>query len=191
MSPEYQHDLEQCLSVLSKGGVILYPTDTIWGIGCDATNKKAVNRVFSIKLRTEVKSMIVLLDDVEKISSYVDSVPPIAIDLLEKVTSPITIIYPGARNLAPNVIAPDHTIAIRIVRDAFLKQLINEFGKPIVSSSANISGQPNPIMFKEIDPYLLEQVDFTCLNGRDDVREIKPSTLVRITGDWEYEILRD
>lgn len=191
MKPEFEHDLEQCLTVLSKGGVIMYPTDTIWGIGCDATNKKAVARVFNIKLRSELKSMIVLLDDVARLSDYVNKIPAIALDLLEKVNSPMTIIYPGARNLAPNVIAQDKTIAIRIVKDDFLIKLISEFGKPIVSSSANISGQPNPIIFKEIDPYLLEQVDYTCLNGRDDIRSIRPSTLVKITGEWEYEIIRD
>jgi len=149
MIPAIELEIEQCLKVLRNGGTILYPTDTIWGIGCDATNSKAVNKIYRLKKRVESKSLIILLDTPEKIKNYVTQVPEIALDLLENIDRPLTIIYPGAKNLAKNVIAEDNSIAIRIVKNEFCRKLIHEFDKPIVSSSANISGEPSPLVFKK------------------------------------------
>src|SRR5512133_1363512 len=136
----FDNDIEKSLKVLADGGTLLYPTDTIWGIGCDATNTMAVEKIYRIKSRSEAKSMIILLDHIDKLSTYIESVPEITGDLLASITNPVTIIYSNARKLAPNVIASDGTVAIRIVKDNFCSELIRRFGKPIVSTSANISG---------------------------------------------------
>jgi L-threonylcarbamoyladenylate synthase len=140
-----EKDIEKCYKVLRKGGIILYPTDTIWGIGCDATNHKAVQRIYDIKRRKETKSMIILLNDILKLEFYVEKVPAIAFDLINKYDNPLTIIFPNAKNIAKNVIADDGSIAIRIVKDEFCKWLLNLFNKPIVSTSANISGEETPL----------------------------------------------
>jgi L-threonylcarbamoyladenylate synthase len=166
--------------VLAKGGTILYPTDTIWGIGCDATNPEAVEKVYKIKKRMETKSLIVLLDDESKLKEYTTMVPEIAYDLVRSVDTPLTIIYPAARNLAPNVIAEDGSIAIRIIRNKFCQKLIKAFGKPIVSTSANISGQPAPLMFKRIPGEILNQVDYIVELDQEVLGEVKPSTIIRI-----------
>ncbi len=186
MSPE----VDLCVSVLQNGGTILYPTDTIWGIGCDATNPVAVERVYRLKLRTETKSMIVLLADPGQLAGFVDPVPEVTRDLMQSIQKPLTIIYPGARNLASNVIAADGSVAIRIVRHAFCRDLITAFGKPVVSTSANLSGMPAPLTFREISTEILSGVDYTVEEGRDTAGEVKPSTIIRITGSGEFEIIR-
>src|SRR4030042_5398309 len=134
-------DINVAIQVLKKGGVILYPTDTIWGIGCDATNPEAVNRIYAIKQRSDSRSMLVLLDDATGLERYLQEVPEVAWDLIELSDETLTIIYPGAKNLAKNLVAPDGTIGIRVVRDDFCRKLIRQFRKPIVSTSANVSGK--------------------------------------------------
>src|SRR5271157_3173642 len=140
MLPEVKNEIKKCVEVLKKDGTILYPTDTIWGIGCDATSQKAVEKIYHLKKRVESKSLIILLADMKEISNYVETIPEIARDLMKNVDRPLTIIYPNAKNLAKNVIAEDNSIAIRIVKNEFCKNLIRTFGKPIISSSANYSG---------------------------------------------------
>jgi L-threonylcarbamoyladenylate synthase len=183
-------EIKKCIEVLRRGGTILYPTDTIWGIGCDATNRKAVDKVYQIKKRMETKSLIILLDTPEKLVHYVSSVPGIARDLIRNVDSPLTIIYPGGQNLAPNVIGEDNSIAIRIVNNPFCRSLISGFGKPIVSTSANISGAPTPLVFKNISRDILSQVDHVVSLFRDEFRSVKPSRIIRINESGEFRIIR-
>jgi len=190
MSAVYSEEIKKCVDVLKNHGVILYPTDTIWGLGCDATQTKAVQRVFDIKKRDEAKTLIVLLEDVSKLSYYVDDIPPIAYDLIKQVDTPLTIIYPKARNLAPHCIAADGHVAIRIVRNDFCQDLIREFGKPIVSTSANVSGETAPVIFPEIKQEIIDSVDYAVIYRRHVLSAVKPSTIIRLTGEWEYEVVR-
>lgn len=190
MSADYSKDVKKCIEVMKNQGVILYPTDTIWGLGCDATQAKAVQRIFDIKKRDEAKTLIVLLEDASKLSYYVDEIPPVAYDLIKQVDTPLTIIYPKARNLAPHCIAPDGHVAIRIVRDKFCLDLISEFGKPIVSTSANESGTYTPVIFQEISHDIIDQVDYAVMYRRNVLSALRPSTIIRLTGEWEYEVVR-
>ena len=150
MNGDFREDLKRACEVMQKGGVILYPTDTIWGIGCDATNPEAVKRVYDIKKRADSKAMLVLVDSTVKVNFYVSDVPAVAWDLIEFTTKPLTIIYDGARNLAENLLAEDGSVGIRVTAEEFSKQLCFRFRKAIVSTSANISGQPSPANFSEI-----------------------------------------
>jgi L-threonylcarbamoyladenylate synthase len=186
-----REEIIKTANVLKQGGTILYPTDTIWGIGCDATNYKAVEKVFALKRRQSVKSFIILLDQPEQIEKYVMKVPDIAWDLLTNVETPLTVVYPNARKLAKNVIAADGSIAIRIVRDVFCQKLISYFGKPIVSSSANLSGDPPPLIFSNISQEIIQAVDYVVDVNRDKLNTMKASTMIRIRENGEYEILRD
>ncbi len=185
-----KQEIKNCLDVLRKGGTILYPTDTIWGIGCDATNSKAVQKIFKIKKRMESKSLIVLLDRKERLFEYVEDIPNIVIDLVENVNAPLTVIYPNAKNLAKNIIGDDGTIAIRLVRYEFCYKLIRNFGKPIVSTSANISGQPPPLVFKEIPDEIANQVDYKVNLAHDELRGTKPSTIIKLKTNGEFVIIR-
>jgi L-threonylcarbamoyladenylate synthase len=183
-------DINKALEVLRNGGVILYPTDTIWGIGCDATNAEAVQRIYEIKQREDSKSMLVLVHAEAMLPTYVGEMPEVAWELLEVATEPMTIIYPGARNLAPNLVSADGTIGIRVTPDAFCSQLISRFKKPIVSTSANISGQPSPGNFDEIDPALHDQVDYVVKWRQDDLARANPSSVIKLGPAGEIEILR-
>jgi len=147
MNSEIQNEVLNTAQILEEGGVIIYPTDTVWGLGCDALNPRAVDRIYKIKKRSESKSLIVLLDSYSELEKYVKKIPDITIDLISSIDKPVTVIYDNARNLPRNVHAPDGTIAIRVVRDEFCQSLIKELGKPIISSSANISGEPTPLVF--------------------------------------------
>lgn len=186
-----KEDIEKSLAVLKKGGTILYPTDTLWGIGCDATNKAAVKKIFKIKKRVEKKSMIILLDDLMKIPQYVDNPPDIAWDLLEKFDRPTTVIYPKAINIAKHLAADDGSIAIRIVKHPFCNKLLEALDRPIVSSSANISGEKTPILFSEISLEIKEKVDYIVQYQQEKIEQLKASTLIRINKDGSYDILRD
>jgi L-threonylcarbamoyladenylate synthase len=186
----YEDDISKAIETLETGGTILYPTDTIWGIGCDATNVKAVEKIYHIKSRTEAKSLIILLDHIDKLSAYVDKVPEITADLLASITNPVTIIYSNARKLAPNVIASDGTIAIRIVKDDFCKELIRRYGKPIVSTSANISGADTPVVFSQISVEIRNAVNYTVSYKQDYFTRAKPSTIIRLRDDGMYTIIR-
>lgn len=168
----------------------MYPTDTIWGIGCDATNEEAVKRVFKLKGRDEAKSLIVLLDSENKLQSYVREVPEIAYDLIEYSEKPLTIIYSDAKNLAPNVINSDGSVGIRIVKHPFCEQLIQRFKKPIVSTSANISGNPSPKNFLEISNEILEGVDYTVSLEQDEALEKTPSTIMKLESDGRFSFIR-
>ena len=183
-------DIKKALNVLKSGGVILYPTDTIWGIGCDATNAEAVKKVYEIKQRSDTKSMLVLLDNPAYLSFYIEKVPDIANELIDVTDKPLTIIYPGAKNLASNLIAADGTIGIRVVNDDFCKKLISQFKKPIVSTSANISEKPSPSNFSEIDNAIIEAVDYVVEWRQDDYTKCTPSGIIKLGVNGEIQIIR-
>ena len=176
--------------VLESGGTILYPTDTIWGIGCDATNPAAVEKIYRLKNRMEHKSLIILLDADEKIRDYVAVIPEIAWDLIKNTNTPLTIIYPDAKNLASNVIADDNSIAIRIVRNEFCRKLIKSFGKPIVSTSANIAGRNPPVDFKNITREIIDGVDYVVDESMAHFQKLKPSQIIKLEINGEFRIIR-
>jgi L-threonylcarbamoyladenylate synthase len=184
-------EIRNCLAALRKGGTILYPTDTIWGIGCDATNSGAVEQVYRLKQRMERKSLIILLSDSEDIRKYVATVPAIAWDLMKQVGTPLTIIYPDAKNLAENVVAEDGTVAIRIVKHEFCERLIRAFGKPIVSTSANISGASPPSSFRSIVPEILHGVDYVVKISTDEAQKLKASRIIKLERNGEFQIIRN
>lgn len=187
---EFTNDLNKALEVLRTGGVLLYPTDTIWGIGCDATNAEAVARIYRIKQREDSKSMLVLLENPNLLNSYVDEVPEIAWQLIDVADKPMTIIYPGAKNLAPNLIAADRSIGIRITAEPFAEELIRRFRKPIVSTSANISGQPSPQNFSEISEEIRKAVDYIVEYRQDEMGKAHPSSILKVGTGGEIEIIR-
>jgi L-threonylcarbamoyladenylate synthase len=183
-------EINKSLDVLKNGGIILYPTDTIWGIGCDATNDKAVERIFNLKQREDSKSMIILLDNAARLSSYIRDVPEQAWDLIELSTNPLTVILPGARNLAKNLITQDDTVGIRITNDAFCNALIQRFKKPIVSTSANISGQPSPENFSQISDEIKAGVDYVVSLRQSEKTKGRASTIIQLGLGGEIKIIR-
>lgn len=183
-------DITNALEVLKAGGLILYPTDTIWGIGCDATNEEAVERIFKLKGRDAGKSLIVLLDSENKLESYVKEVPPLAYDLIEYSEKPLTIIYSQAKNLASNVIHTDGSVGIRIPKHPFCQQLIQRFRKPIVSTSANLSGDKSPSNFLDITQDILEGVDYVVNFEQDDTTPKTPSTIMKLEHDGKFVFIR-
>lgn len=183
-------DIKHALEVLQNGGIILYPTDTIWGIGCDATNEQAVKKIFKLKEREDTKSMLVLVDMAARIPQYVDIVPEIAWDLVEISGKPLTIIYPGAKNLANNLVAEDGSIGIRVVKDEFCIKLISRFKKPVVSTSANYTGTDSPKTFYEIDSKIIEGVDYVVNWRQDDVQPANPSSIIKLGIHNEIKVLR-
>ena len=182
--------MEKAIEILRNGGVILYPSDTIWGIGCDATNPDAVNKIFELKQRSSSKSLITLLEQDTKLNRYVKEVPEIAWDIVEFTEKPTTIIYPEGYNLAPNLIAEDKSIGIRIVKKGFCHDLIRKFGKPLVSTSANISGNPTPISFEDIDTRILEGVDYIVNLPPNEKLLPKASTIMKIELDGTFTLIR-
>ncbi len=191
MDAEKKYQVSDILSVLNKGGAILYPTDTIWGIGCDATNGRAVEKVYKIKERISDKSLILLVKDVEMLKRYVVDVPEIAIELFASVSEPLTVIYPKGKNLPKNVIADDGSLAIRIPRHDFCQELLEAFGKPITSTSANISGGPIPYSYRSVVQHVKEAVDYIVALEQDTISRPKPSTIVKIDPNGEIRILRN
>lgn len=185
-----QKELLNAKNMLAKGGIILYPTDTVWGIGCDATSSAAVEKVYNLKKRPLSKSFIVLIDSAEKLSIYVEEIPEIAWDLIKNFDKPLTIIYPKVKNLAHNVLADDGTVGIRIAKDPFCSQLIKELGKPIVSTSANISGEPTPLLFSKINPEIINSVDYIVNLHKNQILKTKPSTIIRLNKNGEFNIIR-
>lgn len=183
-------EIKNALEVLWNGGIILYPTDTIWGIGCDATNEAAVKRIYEIKERVDSKSMLVLIEDAGRIPSYVDEMPEIAWDLIELADKPLTIIYPGAKNLAKNLIAEDKTIGIRVSSEIFTKKLIQRFKKPIVSTSANISGKKSPANFSEIEEIIKSKADYVVNYRQDEKKKFEPSGIIQLGVSGEVKIIR-
>ena len=185
-----KQDIEKCLEVLNNGGVILYPTDTIWGLGCDATNEEAVKKIYQTKQRSDQKSLLVLLDHAGKIPSYVKEVPEIAWDLIDLTDKPLTIIYSDAKNLASNLIADDGSIGIRITSDEFCQKLIQRFKKPIVSTSANISGNKSPSNFSEISSEIIEAADYIVQWRQDDYTASQASSIIKLKNNGEIQIIR-
>jgi len=185
-----EEDIKKAISVLKAGGTILYPTDTIWGIGCDATNKSAVSKVYKIKNRTRDASYIILICKALLLKEYVKVLPPIIWDLVESIDTPTTIIYSGAKNLAKNVIHKDGSIGIRIVKDEFCCKLIEEFGKPIISTSANLSGDMAPYVFRDIPETIKSRVDYIVKSNRNMIKKTKASTIIKLNDNGEFEIIR-
>jgi L-threonylcarbamoyladenylate synthase len=183
-------EVAKAFKILQEGGIILYPTDTIWGIGCDATNTEAVQKIYQLKQRDEAKSMIILLDTENKLESYVSEVNPLAYDLIEYAENPLTLVMPGAKNISPALIATDGSIAIRVTSNQFCQQLIQRLRKPLVSTSANISGKPSPQYFSQIDQEIIDGVDYV-VDIDQHSKEIKnPSTIMKLAPDGRFEFIR-
>ena len=180
MKEEIKEEIKKACQIMNEGGVILYPTDTVWGIGCDATNPDAVKRIYEIKKRTDSKAMLVLVDSQAKVQFYVKEVPNVAWDLMDLTTKPLTIIFDGARNLAENLLAEDGSVGIRVSGEEFSKQLCFHFRKAIVSTSANISGQPSASNFSEISEDIKNAVDYIVNYRRNDTKQAKPSSIIKL-----------
>ena len=187
---EYRDDIRQAVEVMNKGGIILYPTDTIWGIGCDATNPEAVKRVYDIKHRNDAKALITLIDSEAKLEAYVTNVPEVAWQLIEVAEKPLTIIYDGARNLAPNLLAEDGSAGIRITREEFSKNLCMRMRRAIVSTSANISGEPSPKCFADISPDIINAVDYVCTSRRNEEKNPPASNIIKLGAVGEVKVIR-
>ena len=185
-----EQDIKNAIEAMKKGGVILYPTDTVWGIGCDATNAEAVKRVYEIKQRDDSKALICLVDSDARLQRYVRNVPDVAWQLIDCVEKPTTLILDGAVNLAPNLIAEDGSIGIRITKEAFSHELCFRFQKAIVSTSANISGEPAAQNYRDIDPRILEQVDYVCWTRRQEHQPHQPSSIIKLSADGQVVIIR-
>lgn len=183
-------EIKKACQVMREGGVILYPTDTIWGIGCDATNEEAVRRVYEIKRRSDSKAMLVLVDSAVKIDFYVQDVPSVAWDLIEVADKPLTIIYSGARNLAPNLLAEDGSVGIRVTQEAFSQRLCQQFRKAIVSTSANISGEPSPGNFSDISEEIKKAVDYVVNFRQNETERPKPSGIIKLEPGGVFKIIR-
>ncbi len=183
-------EVKKTAEIIQKGGIILYPTDTIWGIGCDATNEEAVKKIYQIKQRTDNKAMLVLLDSAAKLPYFIEEVPEIAYDLIEVTDRPTTIIYPNARNIASNLVGEDRSLGIRITQEAFSKRLCAFAKKPIVSTSANISGCPSPRFFSEISEDIKNAVDYIVDYRREEKQSAQPSSIIKLGVKGEVEIIR-
>lgn len=188
---ELIEDIKEACRIMNEGGVILYPTDTIWGIGCDATNPEAVKKVYEIKKRIDSKALIVLVDTSVKVDFYVSDAPEIAWDLIDLTDKPLTIIYDGARNMAPNLLAEDGSVGIRVTSEYFSKQLCQRFRKAIVSTSANISGEPSPKNFSEISDDIKSAVDYIVSFRQEDTSPAKPSSIMKLGKGGTIKIIRE
>ena len=186
-----QEEIKKTIEVLRAGGVVLYPTDTVWGLGCDATNEIAVKRIFEIKKREDAKAMLILIDNPAKLQSYVDEVPDMAWDLIEMSEKPLTIIYPQAKNLASNLIAEDNSIGIRVTKETFSKNLCAQFRKPIVSTSANISGNATPSNFNQISDEIKSAVDYVVNFRQEDQSKPSPSSIIKLGKGNLFQLIRE
>lgn len=184
-----QKEINNALNILKQGKVLLYPADTIWGIGCDATNYEAVQKIYDIKQRDDSKALICLVSDFKMLNQYIEDIPEVAYDILKHTKKPTTIIYDNPKWVAENLIADDNTIGIRVVRDGFCNALIKRFKKPIVSTSANISGTPSPTCFKEIDDEILKGVDY-IVDLQREKKSGKPSSIIKLSSDGIVKIIR-
>ena len=182
-------DLKNSLSVIKKGGLLLYPTDTVWGIGCDATNYEAVKKIFELKKREDTKTMICLVNSIQMLNQYIEEIPETAHPILKYANTPTTIIYDRPLRISENLIAQDNTLAIRMVHNGFCNELIKHFKKPIVSTSANISGKPTPKVFQEIENDILKGVDYVVTLERDK-KPAKPSSIIKLSTNGEVKIIR-
>ncbi|SDQ57894.1 L-threonylcarbamoyladenylate synthase [Flagellimonas zhangzhouensis] len=177
-------------TILKEGGLILYPTDTVWGIGCDATNPEAVKKVYALKKREDSKALICLVSHQAMLERHVQEVPEVAYDIMDLATKPTTIVFDAPKGIAENLVAEDNTLAIRVASDKFCQYLINKFGKPIVSTSANISGEPTPKQFKDISPEILKGVDYV-VNLPDVNQNPSPSSIIKLSNDGQVKVIRE
>lgn len=184
-----EQDVSDALRILKHGGVILYPTDTVWGIGCDATRTEAVRRVFELKQRADSKALVLLVDSVDSLYNTVANVPDVAIQLIDASDRPVTVIYDRALPLAPGVSADDGSVAVRVTSEIVSKALCSKLRRPLVSTSANISGQPTPVTFSEISDEIKSGVDYIMEHGRDYLQS-KPSIIIKISDDSSFRIIR-
>ncbi len=183
-------EVNKAFEILQKGGIILYPTDTVWGLGCDATNEAAVAKIYQAKKRDESKSLVILVNNIEMLESYISYIPQEALQLIDDATKPTTIIYDNPTGLAANLIARDNTVAVRIVQDKFCQKLIEKLGSPLVSTSANISERPTPTSFDQIETPILNAVDY-IVNLYQDKMMTTPSRIVKVLKDGTLEIIRE
>ncbi len=186
----FEEDIREAIAVMKSGGVILYPTDTVWGIGCDASNSKAVERVFEIKRRADSKALIILVGSIDDLWRYVDDVPEVAEQLIEVADRPTTIIYDRGRNIARNAMADDGSVAVRVTSERFSKELCRRFHRPLVSTSANVSGEPSPDSFAKISNEIVDAVDYVVKSRRERVAGAKPSMIIKISSDSTFKIIR-
>ncbi len=182
-------EIQNAYEIIQKGGIILYPTDTVWGIGCDATNAEAVAKIYKLKKRAETQSMIVLMNGEKMIYNVFKEIPEVAWQIIDLSENPTTLVLDKPRNVAPNLIAPDQTLGIRIVKEPFCFKLMEKMKKPLVSTSANISGQPTPKSFKEISPEIIKGVDYVVNLHREKIAG-KPSTIIKLTNDSQVKVIR-
>ena len=183
-------DIKKACEVMAAGGIILYPTDTIWGVGCDATNEKAVQRVYELKKRADNKAMLVLMDSDAKLNMYVSDIPEIAWDLIRVADRPLTIIYSNAKNLAANLLAADGSVGIRITNEEFSRKLCERFRKPLVSTSANVSGDPSPANFGEVSEEIRNGVDYIVGYRQDDRTKAQPSGIIKLGEGGLVQVIR-
>ncbi len=184
-----KEEIENCLTVLKRGGLILYPTDTVWGIGCDATNADAIDNVFKLKKRSDEKSLICLVHDFKMLNEYIENVPEVAYDILKYAKNPTTIIYDDPIRVVENIIAKDNTLAIRVTKDKFCEKLIKRLRKPLVSTSANFSSEKTPQSYAEIDPLILEGVDY-IVNLHHEKKSSKPSAIIKLGNSGSVKVIR-
>lgn len=187
----FEEDIKKCVEVMLRGGIILYPTDTVWGIGCDATNADAVKRIYELKQRADNKAMLVLVDNMSRLERYVDEVPEIAYQLVEVADKPLTIIYDNAKNLAANLIGADGSIGIRVSSEPFSSELCRRLNRPVVSTSANVSGKKPASFFDEIDDTIKQGVDYIATYRQDDKTPHRPSSIIKLKADGTISILRE
>ncbi|HOU95173.1 MAG TPA: L-threonylcarbamoyladenylate synthase [Bacteroidales bacterium] len=186
-----EHDISNALKTLKRGGVLLYPTDTVWGLGCDAENASAIEKIFMIKKRHESKSMIILVNSIEMLSEYVSGIPSNAIDIIKHTRRPVTIVYNNVRKFPAGLLSKDGSIGIRVTRDEFCRELIRKFGNPIVSTSANISGRPTPANFFEIEEEIIRSADYVAEYRREEFKKHKPSRIIKVETDGSITVIRD
>jgi len=182
--------MEKIIEILKSGGTILYPTDTIWGIGCDATNIEAINKIFDIKKREKSKSMIILVESEKRLQDLVD-VPEMAWEIIDLSEKPVTIVYENPRNLPKEILADDGSIGIRLVKDDFCKKLISKLNKPLVSTSANFSGDKSPMKFSDITPEMIDLVNFAVEENREKVSQYSGSSVIKVWNDGRIKVLRE
>lgn len=190
ITEEFRADVAKAVEILRNGGVVLYPTDTVWGIGCDATDDEAVRRIFAIKQRAEAKAMITLVDGLPMLDRYTENIPDVAEQLIEEAVSPLTIVLDRPRGLAPSLLAPDGSAGFRVTSEEYSRELCRRLRKPVVSTSANISGSPTPRFFKEISQEIIEAMDYVSSYRRDDNQPRRSSSVIKISDDATFQILR-
>jgi len=187
----YQNEITHIIPVLEKSGLILYPTDTVWGIGCNAFDENAVKKVFDLKQRPKEKNMILLLSGIEMLENYVERIHPKIYSLHDYYERPVTVVYESPKNLPKFLLAQDGSVAMRIAKDVFCKELINTLGNPIISTSANISGEPSASVFDEVSEEVKKGMDYIVKHRRSDISKTLPSVIVKLSSKYEFEVLRD